>query len=152
VALTSDGHKLAPREGINFDTLKSPQESMWTTTRYGQSKLANILFAAELARRYPQIKAMSVHPGFVQSNLMNPLVASSAIMRPLAPIGKWLMAVPVEDGAKNQLWAAVSPDAKTGTYYIPIGRGGREEKIAKDEGLAKRLWEWTEKELDGQTA
>ena len=93
---------------------------------------------------------MSVHPGFVQSNLMNPLVASSAIMRPLAPIGKWLMAVPPLEGVKNQLWAAVSPDAKTGTYYVPVGKGGREETIAKDQELAKRLWEWTEKELEGQ--
>ena len=151
VVLSSDGHKLAPRNGINFDDLKTPQAQLWKATRYGQSKLANILFSAELARRYPQIKSISLHPGLVESNLSNPVAESSLLMRYcFVPVSYYLFSVSAAEGAKTQLWAAVSPDAESGKYYIPVGRGGTEQGKAKDEWLARRLWEWTEKELEGQ--
>ncbi|KAM7190955.1 hypothetical protein V8F33_009188 [Rhypophila sp. PSN 637] len=51
VVLTSDGHAFAPAKGINFDTLKSDQNDMYSVDKYGQSRLANILFAREMALR-----------------------------------------------------------------------------------------------------
>lgn len=77
VNVTSDGHELlAPKTGINFDDL-SMKESR-AMTRYGQSKLANILHAKELHRRYgPKLddktdnnKALyvaAVHPGHIDT-------------------------------------------------------------------------------------
>lgn len=69
ICLSSIGHAAALFTGICFDKLKT--EMSWTPTmvRYAQSKLANILFARELARRYPKILAVSVHPGAVNSTL-----------------------------------------------------------------------------------
>lgn len=74
ICQSSLGFQIAPMGGIRFDSLKTTQEdlsilpdSFGTYYRYGQSKLANILTAAELAKRYPQITAVSVHPGIVDT-------------------------------------------------------------------------------------
>lgn len=64
----------------------------------------------------------------------------------------------VEDGAKNQLWAATAPrgieqgQVKSGEYYVPVGIAGQGTKSAYDQELAEKLWTWTEKEIDGYKA
>ena len=57
----------------------------------------------------------------------------------------------VEDGAKNQLWAAtrVKADVVSGAYYEPIGIAGREGGHAIKGKLEKELWDWTETQLEG---
>jgi len=64
VAVSSIGHIGAPSQGIEFGELKGDMESYLTLTRYGQSKLANILFVKELNRRYGDkgITAVAIHP------------------------------------------------------------------------------------------
>lgn len=71
VNLSSMGEQMAPKpDGIKFDHLKAPNSGgINTWTRYGQSKLANVLFAKALAKRYPEIVSTSVHPGVVQTEL-----------------------------------------------------------------------------------
>lgn len=78
VLLTSVGWRAHPAEGVQFSTLKSTQELGWTWEwrRYGQSKLANIVYAAELARRFPMITSLSVHPGVVNTGLVSGLNAA----------------------------------------------------------------------------
>ncbi|KAI2859147.1 hypothetical protein CBS12448_5846 [Aspergillus niger] len=64
--VSSDGHaKLAPKEGIVFSDMNMKAYSVWA--RYGHSKLANVLHSRELAKRYPDILALSVHPGTVKT-------------------------------------------------------------------------------------
>lgn len=66
VNVSSDGHeKLAPKEGIVFSDPNLKQYSVWT--RYGHSKLANVLHAKELAKRYENIMSVSLHPGTVKT-------------------------------------------------------------------------------------
>ena len=69
VNVTSDGHaKLAPKEGILFaDKCHAMDVSPWT--RYGMSKLANVLHTKELARRYgnSRVLAVCLHPGTVKT-------------------------------------------------------------------------------------
>ncbi|KAL4739894.1 hypothetical protein BDV11DRAFT_204758 [Aspergillus similis] len=103
--IVRDGHSLGPYE------------------RYGQSKLAMILWAKEAARRYPQITVVSVHPGVVRTNLMDNATGSPY----------W------EQGVRNQLWASVSANVVSGCYYEPVGIGGLEREIAKDDNLARGL-------------
>ena len=67
INLSSMGHQMAPTKGIDFDNLSLSNSSPWT--RYGQSKLANILFAKELAKRYPTITSISVHPGIIKTDV-----------------------------------------------------------------------------------
>lgn len=69
VNVSSDGHaKLAPKEGILFDD-KCHAKDAGTWTRYGMSKLANVLHTKELARRYGGngIVAVCLHPGTVKT-------------------------------------------------------------------------------------
>jgi retinol dehydrogenase-12 len=112
--------------------------------------LANILWAREMAKMYPLFTVAAVHPGLVQTGLMAgatdlglPTGMGGAVQRD---------AVGVEEGVKNQLWAAVSKDAVSGEYYEPVGVGGKVSADGKDDELAKKLWEWTESELEGYVA
>ncbi|KAK4131655.1 NAD(P)-binding protein [Trichocladium antarcticum] len=152
VVLSSLAHQYAPAgAGILFDTLRSaaaPQTS--TTLRYGQSKLANLLYAQELARRHPALTVAAVHPGVVATNLANTMVAGSALMR----VGWWLascaIGVDVPTGALNQLWAATARGVESGAYYMPVGaRSEVAKRWEAGSDVAERLWEWTEEELKG---
>jgi retinol dehydrogenase-12 len=155
VALTSAGLGLAsPTIGINFDNLKTDGAKTYTWTRYGQSKLANALFVRELGKRYPDITAVAVHPGVVNTNLLQPFGKS------LGVVGSVLTAVTkpfltsVEQGARNQVWATVGKDVESGEWYAPVGVKGtvkvRGTDLARDDELARKLWEWTEEELKDQ--
>ncbi|PYI05127.1 NAD(P)-binding protein [Aspergillus sclerotiicarbonarius CBS 121057] len=147
--LSSMGHNWASPEGIRFDSLCSTAEGMNTWTRYGQSKLANILFARVLAQQYPQLTVVAVHPESVQTNL-NTVVTETALPRVSGVVSKitslWLKTV--QDGAKNQLWASTSREVKTGEYYEPVGVLNKASARALNAELAMELWKWPEKELE----
>ncbi|KAH7234636.1 uncharacterized protein BKA55DRAFT_543822 [Fusarium redolens] len=146
VSVSSVAHKFGPSGGIQFDTLKSTASGMSTTDRYGQSKLANILFIRELAAHHPKLTAASIHPGTVKTDLQKSNDGSwmiSAFQRLVVP----LVGVSVEEGAKSQLWAATAKGVQNGEYYVPVGLSGNGSQLSKDKVLAKKLWDWTEKEL-----
>jgi NAD(P)-dependent dehydrogenase (short-subunit alcohol dehydrogenase family) len=152
VVLSSMGHYMPVRGGLCFDTAQLERER--TTARYGASKLANLLYARELAAHYPQITAVAVHPGVILTDLFTAVRAN-----PVQRVGLWLYALlfpilpghyaGVEGGAMNQTWAAVADKGEvvSGAYYTPVGQRKKGSKWAQDEGLAKRLWEWTEAEF-----
>ncbi|PHH87597.1 hypothetical protein CDD83_8650 [Cordyceps sp. RAO-2017] len=147
VSLSSTAHKSAPKDGIVFDSLKTDGRNMGAFERYNQSKLANILFARQLAKECPQFTVSAIHPGVVKTNLMTGASGMPAPLRVLKPvIGYFLTSV--EEGVKNQLWASASKGVESGEYYEPIGVGGRTIALGTNDELAERLWKWTEKELD----
>jgi retinol dehydrogenase-12 len=150
VSLSSAGHALAPGKGILFDQLKTDMASTWTMTRYGQSKLANVLFAKELAKRYPQITAVSLHPGVVNTELYRSTSKWFLVGRLMDVAKKWAY-TSVQDGAKNQLWAATAKEVKSGEYYTPVGVTGQGSRLSGDEKLAEKLWVWTEGEIEQYT-
>lgn len=145
--LASSAHQYAPKKGILFDTLKNEAENLDTITRYGQSKLANVLYAKELARRYPKLTTSSLQPGLVTTNLASTMSNDSWIMRIAWNITTAFIGVDVPTGTLNQLWALTSKDVISGTYYEPIGRTGLGNPHTNDQALAKQLWDWTENEL-----
>ncbi|KAF4540342.1 Short-chain dehydrogenase/reductase SDR [Lasiodiplodia theobromae] len=150
VILTSLGFALHPHGGIVFNDLKTVQNYTFFGgfRRYGQSKLANLLYARELARRYPQITTLSIHPGVVSTGLAG---QSSLINTILIYILAWWQMVPPEKGAHNQLWAAAGkvPKEKNGEMYEPVGvLSTKLDETAKDDKLAEQLWDWTQKELE----
>lgn len=150
VNLSSAGHQLAPRGGgIVFEGLKTPMENYLTWARYGQSKLANVLFTKELAKRYPAITSVAVHPGVIKTDLYASSSSSNPLLRyGIAAFGGLFM-MGLEDGTKNQLWAATAPkgEVENGAYYTPVGVKNAGSAFARDEKLAERLWEWTEEEF-----
>ncbi|KAH8588872.1 hypothetical protein B0O99DRAFT_727129 [Bisporella sp. PMI_857] len=148
VSVSSVGHRFALHGGIQFDTLKCRAENVSTHALYGQSKMANIIYAAELARQHPTLKVVSVHPGLVNTNLYR--VEGKPLLRAFQTFIASIMGRGVNDGAKNQLWACVAPDVDSGEYYEPIGVAGKGSKEIKDIELARKLWDWTQKEIEGQ--
>ncbi|WQF76440.1 Putative short-chain dehydrogenase/reductase SDR, NAD(P)-binding domain superfamily [Colletotrichum destructivum] len=148
VSLSSMAESWVPSDLYNFADLKTDMASVGTWARYGASKVANIHHAKALAKRYPEIRCVAVHPGAVSTNLVSGPAASWPIIKPLIGFASWLAFSSVSNGAKNQIWASVSPDAETGVFYWPVGVKGRDSKHAKDEDLSEKLWEWTEKELE----
>lgn len=141
VNISSDGHYNAIAPGIHFDDLNIVNN--WT--RYAQSKLANILHANALAKRYPSILSVAVTPGVVQTSIFEKM--NSPVLNVLLMMFGWAYLVTIPEGCKNQLWAATAPGVERGFYYSPVGVKGFGSKFARDEALEDKLWEWTEAEL-----
>lgn len=59
-----------------------------------------------------------------------------------------LVGVSVEEGAKSQLWPATAKGVHGGEYYVPVSVSGNGSQLSKDKVLAKKLRDWTEKELE----
>ncbi len=139
VMLSSDAHKMAPKEGIQFDNL-SGEKSYGAWSAYGQSKLANMLFAKELSRRFNGTRrsAVAVHPGVIATNLMrnqNPI--GGIVMRMVSP----LVLKSVAQGAATEVFAAVSPAAAKMTgEYLSDSNVAKPRSDANDPALAQKLW------------
>ena len=153
IFISSVGWRVHPSAGIQFSRLKTTQDfsALGPWRRYGQSKLANIVYAAELARRYPSITTVSLHPGAVKTDLVGNLGFLDKAAVYLSNFG---MLITPEEGVKNQLWAAAGAqkgDLENGAYYMPVGlqSGSQLDSTAKDKKLATDLWDWTEKALEG---
>ncbi len=118
--------------------------------RYGQSKIALISLARELARVYPDFTVAAVHPGRIDTGLGAALQKESRLIRWSAPLAP-LICTSVEFGVRNHLWAATSPDVVSGQYYVPVGVVDKDTIIGREggEALSTKLWEWTETELKG---
>ena len=102
---------------------------------------------------------MALHPGAVNTQLFHPFRDSGLLGWATTGVMKFFLST-VEDGARNQVWAAtapreeVLPDEKEGKkggcgYFLPVGKRVGESGWAKDEELGRKLWEWTEGELEG---
>lgn len=149
VTLSSEGHNMARTGKTLFSEKELDSCGAWV--RYAYSKLANILFAKELARRYPELLSVVVHPGIVSTDLFNTTTSTN----PLVRIGKAALgsfwSTP-EQGALNQVWAATTKkeNVTSGSYYKPIGVTSKGSPCAKDTKLAEEFWTWTEKEIEGK--
>ncbi|KAI0424960.1 putative short-chain dehydrogenase [Xylaria sp. FL1042] len=149
ISLTSEGWTGHPKQGVNFSTLQTTQDSIFGKfTRYGQSKLANIVYAAEVARRYPQIMAISVHPGVVKTDLVNSLSLSEKAIVYGANFAMGVKLMEEKQGCLSQLWVAAGArrnELVNGAYYRPVGVLSNSEldKIATSEEFANKLWMWT---------
>ncbi|KAF1967762.1 NAD(P)-binding protein [Bimuria novae-zelandiae CBS 107.79] len=139
VNLSSELFKSAPMGGILFDSLKTPQSEISSMARYGQSKLADALHTHILAQKYPQIKSVALHPSVVNTGLLDTFKKDHPIIGGLVGVVAGIFLTNVHDGAKRQLWAATAPSKEV-----------KNGAITKDEALAERLWEWTNKELEAK--
>jgi len=148
ISVSSEAWNLAPGLETILSTEKLCSTNPWT--RYGASKAANIMFAAELARRYPSLTSVSLHPGIIKTDLYIPNQQTNFIVRYGSMILGPLIFQNVQSGALNQLWAAAGVDKAdliNGAYYTPVGKVIKGNKWANDADAAKKLWEWTETEL-----
>jgi NAD(P)-dependent dehydrogenase (short-subunit alcohol dehydrogenase family) len=105
---------------------------------YGQSKLANILFTKELARRLPPkpISANCLHPGVVATGIGNKGGIGGLVWSAIKPF-----MIGPEQGAVNSLFVATSPDIEgiSGAYFVKQ-RPAKPNLIAEDSAVAAALW------------
>ncbi|EEB94340.1 hypothetical protein MPER_06860, partial [Moniliophthora perniciosa FA553] len=113
---------------------------------YSQSKLGNVIFANELARRYGDqgIVSTSLHPGAIDTNLWT----SGALPDLVICIARFVLKPP-EYGVLTQLYAGTAPEAArmNGEYLIPWGRVGKATPKAHDPVLARELWDYMEEQV-----
>ena len=143
VMTSSDAHLGAPRVGIDFDNLDgSKGYRPWAF--YGQSKLANLLFARQLAKRLAGSgrTANAIHPGVINTGLQRHMSPIARVgMSVVAPIG--FKSIP--QGAATQCFVATHPKAEgvTGEYWADCNLK-RSSRNGRDLALAEKLWAKTE--------
>lgn len=81
IIISSDAYAHAPKGGILFDTLRTNADNLGMFARYGQSKLAMILWVRYGATKYSQFTLASIHPGVVRTNLLSGATGSPWIVR-----------------------------------------------------------------------
>jgi retinol dehydrogenase 12 len=134
VTTASDAHKAGV---LDLNDLQS-EKSYSAMKVYGVSKLCNILFTRELARRAPELHANCFHPGVVRTGFGK---NENGIWKVLTTLGSPFFRSP-HSGAKSLVWLSLADDAGalTGEYV-------QDEKVlapsaqAQDETLAEGLWE-----------
>ncbi|KAH6895898.1 hypothetical protein B0T10DRAFT_558069 [Thelonectria olida] len=145
VLLSSASEKVAPSDAYKLEELKTTMSNRHTTARYSLSKLANVHYTTALAERHPDVKLISVHPGMVATNLHHN--STGRFLKPFLNMAVNCFATPVEKGALSQIWASVSPDAKTGGFYGPIGVVWDGSKACRNRELQEKVFAWIQEEL-----
>ena len=142
VNVASASHYQARR--IDWEALRAKTKSRTGLPEYSVSKLSNVLFTKELARRLEgtNVTTYALHPGVVATDVWR------KVPSPVRWVMKKFMVTP-EEGAQTSLRCATAPElaTETGRYYDKDGRERRPARLANDEQLAKELWsksaEWT---------
>jgi NAD(P)-dependent dehydrogenase (short-subunit alcohol dehydrogenase family) len=149
VVVASEAHRLGR---IRLGDLNWQSGRYERHLAYGQAKLANLLFAAELQRRLDRagssIRVTAAHPGYAATNLQS---HSSPVENALLTIGNHLFAQSAAMGALPTLFAATQ-DIPGDTYIGPGGLGGMRghpalasrSGAAQNRETAERLWELSE--------
>jgi NAD(P)-dependent dehydrogenase (short-subunit alcohol dehydrogenase family) len=145
VVVSSHAHKGA-RRGLDFDDLQAEHKYRWAKA-YSKSKLANIYFARELARRLDGtgVTVNALHPGFVRSEF-----GRGGDLGGIYGWGiKYLaspFAISPEKGALTSIYLASSPDVESvsGGYFFK-SKPSTPSAVAQDDDAASRLWDASEK-------
>uniref|UniRef100_A0A2P2LEM0 Short-chain dehydrogenase n=4 Tax=Rhizophora mucronata TaxID=61149 RepID=A0A2P2LEM0_RHIMU len=143
INLSSEGHTITYREGIPFDKINNPS-GYKAMHAYGQSKLANILHAKELAGCFKEegvdIAANSLHPGVIATNLFR----HQSIMGGIAKMLSKLVLKNVHQGAATTCYLALHPQVKgvSGEYFKDCNVA-KPSSLARDPELAKKLWDFS---------
>ncbi|KAJ4777782.1 NAD(P)-binding Rossmann-fold superfamily protein [Rhynchospora pubera] len=144
VILSSEGHKLTYSDGIRFNKINNQAEYQ-SYLAYGQSKLANILHANELARRLKEeganITVNSLHPGVIMTNLFR--YQNYFVNAAFGTIARFATKT-VPQGAATTCYVAMNPEVKgvTGKYFNNSNICTPNSK-ALDQKLAQKLWDFS---------
>lgn len=143
VNISSTMHSSA-RHGLDFDDLESRRHFRGSEV-YARTKLANVLFTRELARRWRDtgVTANAVHPGFVASGFGKDGDAHGLTAVALSLLKPF--ALDPEQGARTQVYVASAPELAgiTGGYWAKSAPA-QPSRAAGDDAAAARLWEVSE--------
>jgi NAD(P)-dependent dehydrogenase (short-subunit alcohol dehydrogenase family) len=143
VSTASGAHR---RGRIDIDDIAAGDKPRLGFLRYGDSKLANILFTRELARQLAGtgVVATCFHPGFIASAFGH---NTQGVTRAVTMLLQKLRALTPEQGADTLVWLATSPDAaarESGAYFVDRKRTIPRPQ-GQDDAMAARLWELSER-------
>ena len=134
VTTASDAHESGR---LDLDDLQS-EKSFAAMRVYGASKLCNILFTRELARRAPELHANCFHPGVVRTGFGK---NENGIWKVLTTLGGPFFRSP-ERGARSLVWLALSEEGGTlSGEYVDDEQVAAPSAQAQDDTLARGLWE-----------
>jgi NAD(P)-dependent dehydrogenase (short-subunit alcohol dehydrogenase family) len=153
IVFVSSGYSLimSPQAGLDFDNLYA-EKSYNPFKMYGLSKLANILFAKELSRRFKadgvDITVTSLHPGYLPETGCSRYMNMSTVLPMLGAITNYrkllqegMKAKTVQQGASTGIYCAVSPDVVNGEFYADnMIQNDWLHPEANDLETARRLW------------
>jgi NAD(P)-dependent dehydrogenase (short-subunit alcohol dehydrogenase family) len=150
ITLASSSEAQAPHGGLLLDVVKSPMLDFSGWDRYGQSKLANVLYTRALAEKHKDICFVCLHPGVVKTDLSTAFLNSWSWQVPIVWLIMWSQWVTPYEGAWLQEWLATTDrkDLSSGSFYYPGPRTTRGSRYAQSEELAAELYRWTQEELD----
>ncbi|KAG8791528.1 hypothetical protein FRC12_008954 [Ceratobasidium sp. 428] len=120
---------------------------------YSQSKIGNVLFSNQLAKRYADqgIISVSVHPGFIKTEVSRNMNIPHWVQA-LVMLLFWEISVfPPSQGALTQLYAGTVPEVKplNRKFLVPWARVADPGSLFRDEQLSERLWNWCEEQVQG---
>ncbi|KAH8492370.1 hypothetical protein Peur_072985 [Populus x canadensis] len=143
VNVSSRRHKFSYPEGIRFAKLNDPS-GYNSLSAYGQSKLANILHANELARQLKEdrveVTANSVHPGLIATNLFRHYSFLTGLV---GLVGNYVIKN-VQQGAATTCYVALHPKVKgTSGQYFADSSIAKSSLQANDAELATKLWDFS---------
>jgi len=138
VTVASRAHRMAVN-GIDWAALRKPTQSWTGVNEYAVSKLANILFSAELSRQLvgTEVSTYALHPGVVDTEVWREL---PSFLRPLLRLRGLLTP---EQGAQTSLYCATEAPAQESGLYYANRKVQPPTALAQDPALAKRLWEFS---------
>ncbi len=151
VTLSSGAHRIGK---IALDDLNWQHRRYRRWAAYGQSKLADLMFAHELDRRLTAqgspVRSLAAHPGYAATELQS---HTESAQDRLMAVGNRLVAQSAEMGALPALYAVTMPDATGGDYFGPDGIGetrGHPRRVgssaaARDQAVAAQLWATAER-------
>jgi retinol dehydrogenase 12 len=141
ISVSSTGHTFA-RDGLDFDDLEWERRRYRGFLVYCATKLANVLFTRELARRFDDTKMTvnAVHPGFVGSNFARE--GDMGLFIGMAMLAVRPFAISSATGARTSVYLASSPDVEgiSGQYFYK-NQVVSPSKAALDNAAAARLWD-----------
>ncbi len=139
INISSAMHSGAP---LDFDDLQNTRKYDGMRV-YGQSKLANVLFTYELARRLEGkgVTVNAVHPGMVATNFAANNGVLGKIARPFINLGS----ISITEGAETMIYLATSPEVEgvTGKYFVRC-KPRQSSPASYDEAVQKKLWQVSE--------
>ena len=144
---------------MDFDNLQYEKPKSYNKAlAYARSKIMNLLFTFELARRVEDkgydMKVLVSHPGIAPTNLGRHL--SGGNTRKGINFFQKFFSHPAKQGALSLVAASLDPDAQSGDFYGPSKLGGakglphkaKTNKRAKNKELQKKLWDYSEKAMN----
>jgi NAD(P)-dependent dehydrogenase (short-subunit alcohol dehydrogenase family) len=154
VNVTSNGHNFAPKGGIDFNDIDQTKGGIWS--RYGMSKLGNILHAKKLNQLFGPdgsnkekggIWTAAVHPGAIDTELNTQADVPGVFQSMLRCFGVYKTP---DQGSFTSLFAVAGPEfeqSDSGGYFVPVAERATASAYARNEKLSNELWDWTESEM-----